>query len=57
MALDGGLQLITDYESTNALRFLTGGLAGWFGGFVLAALIISTKVVTSNAQKASTVSG
>ena len=28
MALDGGIQLITSYESTNILRFITGALAG-----------------------------
>lgn len=54
LALDGGLQLFTEYESTNPLRFLTGALAGWFGGFVLAALIISTKVVTSGVRKTTT---
>jgi uncharacterized membrane protein len=28
MALDGGLQLLTDYESSNPMRLLTGALAG-----------------------------
>ncbi len=29
MALDGGIQLITPYESNNILRFITGSLAGF----------------------------
>lgn len=28
IALDGGIQLITSYESTNAIRFLTGAIFG-----------------------------
>ena len=29
MAIDGGLQLLTPYESTNLIRFITGALAGF----------------------------
>ena len=57
LALDGGLQLFTGYESTNAARLLTGSLAGWFGGFVFGALLISTKVVTSSAQSPAVANG
>ncbi len=28
MVLDGGIQLVTPYESTNLMRFITGALAG-----------------------------
>jgi uncharacterized membrane protein len=33
MALDGVVQAITDYESSNALRFLTGTIAGLAAGY------------------------
>ena len=39
MALDGGIQLVTDYESTNALRFLTGTLAGVVTGIALGYIV------------------
>lgn len=45
LALDGGVQLLTDYESSNSMRFLTGALAGFMGGFLFAALLVSTKYV------------
>jgi uncharacterized membrane protein len=47
MALDGGLQLITDYESTNIMRFLTGSLAGIVTGIALGYIVseIGTIVV------------
>ncbi|MDD1746524.1 MAG: DUF2085 domain-containing protein [Methanomassiliicoccales archaeon] len=35
MALDGGLQLLTDYESTNPVRLLTGMLAGVSVAFLI----------------------
>jgi len=35
MALDGGLQLISSYESNNLLRFITGGLAGLIAPFFI----------------------
>lgn len=57
IALDGGLQFASHYESTNPLRFLTGSMAGWIGGFLLGAMIISTKMVTSGIQEASAASG
>lgn len=57
LALDGGLQLFTGYESTNAARLLTGSFAGWFGGFVFGALLISTKVVTSSGQSPAATNG
>lgn len=34
-ALDGGIQLITNYESTNPMRLLTGGIMGAVGAFLL----------------------
>jgi uncharacterized membrane protein len=41
IALDGGLQLITYYESNNILRLITGFPTGWIGGILLGALINS----------------
>jgi uncharacterized membrane protein len=41
MAVDGGLQLLTDYESSNALR-VTTGLIGGIGCSLLMALFIVT---------------
>ncbi|HEX54725.1 MAG: DUF2085 domain-containing protein [Candidatus Altiarchaeales archaeon] len=35
MALDGGIQLITDYESNNMLRFITGLIFGYTSIFYL----------------------
>lgn len=40
MGVDGGVQLLTSYESTNPLRVLTGGLAGIVLGYALAVIII-----------------
>ncbi|MFQ5910328.1 MAG: DUF2085 domain-containing protein [Thermoplasmata archaeon] len=54
IALDGGIQLLTEYESTNPMRLLTGSLAGWIGGFLFGALLISTKVVTSSVREFAT---
>jgi uncharacterized membrane protein len=39
MALDGGIQLITSYESTNPMRFLTGSLAGIVTGIALGYIV------------------
>ncbi|MEW5937629.1 MAG: DUF2085 domain-containing protein [Candidatus Thermoplasmatota archaeon] len=35
LGIDGGLQLLTDYESTNIVRAITGSLAGGAAGYVL----------------------
>ncbi len=35
MALDGGIQLLTSYESTNLVRLLTGALAGISVAFLI----------------------
>jgi len=37
MAIDGFTQLLTDYESTNLLRILTGAPAGFVGGWFFSA--------------------
>jgi uncharacterized membrane protein len=42
IALDGGLQLITSYESNNILRLITGFPAGFIGG-ILAGAIVNAK--------------
>jgi len=39
MGLDGGIQLVTDYESTNFLRFITGTLAGIVTGIALGFIV------------------
>lgn len=39
MAVDGVLQAITDYESSNVLRLLTGALAGFAAGYGAGTLI------------------
>jgi uncharacterized membrane protein len=41
--LDGGIQLLTDYESTNLTRVLTGIPAGFIAGLLIAILIKSVK--------------
>lgn len=38
LAIDGGLQLLTAYESTNLLRVISGGLAGGATGYLLAGI-------------------
>ena len=39
VAVDGGIQLITAYESNNILRIITGLPVGWLGGILLGALV------------------
>ncbi len=43
VGLDGGIQLLTEYESTNLVRVLTGIPAGFIAGFLIAILIKSVK--------------
>jgi uncharacterized membrane protein len=43
VGLDGGIQLLTDYESTNLVRFLTGIPAGFIAGLLIAILIKSIR--------------
>jgi uncharacterized membrane protein len=50
MALDGGIQAITDYESTNLLRTATGLLAGIALAFFLA--ILAREVLLPDRKKA-----
>jgi uncharacterized membrane protein len=47
IAIDGGLQLVTSYESTNALRFITGAPAGFFLGLILGMMIQSLQLPTA----------
>ncbi len=51
MAIDGGVQLITDYESTNLLRFLTGSLAGIVAGLALGYIISEIGIMSINKKK------
>jgi len=46
VGVDGGLQLLTEYESSNPVRFITGMPAGWMAGLLLGSIIISTKQFT-----------
>ncbi|MFO7619436.1 MAG: DUF2085 domain-containing protein [Thermoplasmata archaeon] len=39
MALDGGIQLLTDYESSNPMRLITGGIAGIVTGIALGYIV------------------
>ena len=39
IAIDGGLQLITSYESNNPLRLITGGLAGGLTAIAISTII------------------
>ncbi|HYS71104.1 MAG TPA: DUF2085 domain-containing protein [Thermoplasmata archaeon] len=41
VALDGFLQLLTPYESTNVKRFLTGIPAGWVSGLLVGVMMTS----------------
>ncbi len=43
VALDGGIQLVSDYESSNLIRFLTGIPAGFVAGLLIAILVKSVK--------------
>ena len=43
LALDGMLQLITPYESTNLTRIITGNLAGTFSSLIFAYVYYDTK--------------
>ncbi len=46
MGIDGGVQLFTDYESTNILRVITGGSAGIVTGFAIGVIVYElTEVV------------
>lgn len=51
LALDGGLQLFTEYESNNVLRFLTGLPAGFIVGLLLAVMIKSVKAIREYSKK------
>jgi uncharacterized membrane protein len=39
IGLDGGIQLVTDYESTNLMRFITGAIAGIAAGIALGYIV------------------
>lgn len=46
MGVDGGLQLVTSYESINIIRVITGGLAGLVTGFAIGVIVFEvTEVV------------
>jgi uncharacterized membrane protein len=43
VGLDGGMQFLTDYESTNLVRILTGIPTGFIAGLLIAILVKSVK--------------
>jgi len=43
MAMDGGLQLLTNYESTNPMRLVTGALAGVSIAFLIHLIAINIR--------------
>lgn len=51
MALDGGIQLITSYESTNLMRFLTGSLAGIVTGIALGYIVSELGKIVINKRQ------
>ncbi|MEM3341083.1 MAG: DUF2085 domain-containing protein [Thermoplasmata archaeon] len=48
MVLDGGLQLVTSYESNNVKRLITGALAGWFGGYALGVVFLAATTMAAS---------
>jgi uncharacterized membrane protein len=52
MAIDGGLQSVTSYESFNLLRLLTGALGGFgIGAFVNGSLVQTIRILTFRRKK------
>ncbi len=51
MALDGGLQLATSYQSTNEIRLLTGAIAGIAASLLLSHLAWTSLSVSMNEKK------
>lgn len=45
LGIDGGLQLVTGYESNNVLRIITGGIAGGAMGYVLGVLANEISII------------
>lgn len=43
VAVDGFTQLLTSYESTNAVRILTGVPSGWVGGLLIGVMFMSIR--------------
>ncbi len=51
IGIDGGLQLLTSYESNNVVRFLTGIPAGIFGGLAVGLMVQSIQVLMSSRSR------
>lgn len=45
MGVDGGLQMVTSYESINIIRVITGGLAGMVTGFAIGVIVFEVAEV------------
>jgi len=50
MAIDGFTQLLTPYESTNLMRVLTGAFAGFVGGLLVGAMLVSMRQFSVEVQ-------
>lgn len=51
MGLDGGLQLITSYESTNIMRIITGGMAGMVTGMAIGVIVFELTEIMEYERK------
>jgi uncharacterized membrane protein len=51
MGLDGGLQLFTEYESSNPMRFITGLLAGIVTGIAIGFIITEMSLMVIHRRK------
>lgn len=50
MAIDGGVQLVTAYESTNIIRLITGLIFGFGFSVFISALLLSTSMVVKDSH-------
>jgi uncharacterized membrane protein len=51
IGLDGGLQLLTEYESSNPMRFITGLLAGIVTGIAIGFIITEMSLMVIQRRK------
>jgi uncharacterized membrane protein len=51
LGVDGLLQLLTSYESSNLLRIITGGLAGLTAGYALAFIVREVGAISRGRKK------
>ena len=51
MGVDGGLQLVTSYESINIIRIITGGLAGMVTGLAIGVIVFELSEIMEYERK------